>query len=425
MEIYIEILKYCPEKSTHTKIFCLPGMLMNLTAEFVKTVNMIIQKMDTRNKDHMKIIDELRSKIKKVMMKCENSEFLVNSILSKIEENKKTCNDVVYVRKEGNIKAIISRDVLKPTIYDVKKLEIHCECLMSPFGVFNTFNGYFIVEKEEDLRVLDSHLKEVVLCIFDHEYRSFEGFTCLIGIYVPEGYVYIIDALKFRDVIAQLRLFTCQVKKIFHSQKDVERVLNDFGSMGCYQNFNVPESNVYVDWRIRPLNEILCSIICSELIETVEKVNNRFITEVHEKSTKNELEEFLNTYNLGDTLSDLTSDLLKLRTYLARNNDESVQFVMTDDQLYSIIINKPSNVQEFEVLFERMSSVLRLHVGDFLLILNKKSPGFSLENLKTKSVISVDDSLKEEITNRHRSFEKSNENELNREESDFSFEISD
>lgn len=400
-------------------------MLMDLTAEFVKTINMTIRLMDPKNKDHMKIIDDLKLKIKRIMSKCENSEFLVNSLVSKMEENNKKCEDIVYVRREGSIKAIVSRDVLKPVLCNVKKLEIHCECLMSPFEAFNPFSGYFIIENEEDLRILDSHLKEVVIGIFDHEYRSFEGFTCLIGIYVPEGHVYIIDALKFRDIITQLRLFTCQVKKIFCSQNNVERVLDDFGSMGCYQNFNVPESDVYIDWRIRPLNEILCSIICNELTIAVEKVNNRFITERYEKTSVNELECFLDSYNLGSSLSDLSSDLLKLRTYLARNNDESVQFVMTDDQLYSILINRPSNVQEFEVLFERMSSVLRLHVGDFLLVLNKKPQGFSLENLKAKSVISADDPSKEEAPNPHRSFEKLNENELKNEESDFSFEMSD
>lgn len=365
-------------------IFLLSIMLTELVAEFVKTLNSLIPYVNTNNKKEIELIQKLKDKIKNVMHMCEKSEEILFSSLLKIEENEKECKDIVYIRKDMNIKAIVSRDVLKPVIRPVEKLEVDCMCLFNEFAPFEDKKGYMIVETEEMLKEIDNKLENVVIAVFDHDYRSFEGFTCFISIYTEFGHIYIIDAIKYRDILPKLRLFTCQVKKIFSSQKDVERIIKDFGCIGCYQNFDIPESKVFVDWRIRPLNDILCYIICSTMIDTVEKVNNRIVTERHFPGPIEEGLAFIEKYNIGESLQNVTNDLLKLRNYLGKQYNEGLQYIITDNQLYSVIINMPRTISEFEVLFPRMSSVLRLHVSDFLLVINKKPKGFSIENLKSK-----------------------------------------
>ncbi|ELA42896.1 uncharacterized protein VICG_00211 [Vittaforma corneae ATCC 50505] len=365
-------------------------MLMDLAAEFVKQLNSAIGQLDTQNENHAGPIEKLADKISKTMKRCEASEDFINMLISKIEDSLKECRDVVYVRKDGNICAIVSRDIVKPNINTTSKLNIECTCLFAPFEKFEENKGYIIIDSEESLRKLDSMLENVILGVFDHDYRSFEGFSCFIGLYVPNGYIYIIDTVKFRDIIPQLRLLTCGVKKIICSQRDVDRLVKDFGSIGCYQNFNVPDSNVYIDWRIRPLNEVLCCIICSELINAVEKHNLGMAHERHQMQPTNEMNDFMNFYGVHASFRNVAEDLMKLRVYLAKKNDESLQYVMTDIQLYQLILNMPSNVDEFEFLLNRMSSILRLHVGDVLLILNQKSRMFSLESLKSKNTESCE-----------------------------------
>lgn len=360
-------------------------MLMDLTAEFVKRLNSAIGELDVENKDHRMLIDRMMEKLSVVMKDCEASEDAVSSIISKIEESTRECKDIVYVRRDESISAVLSRDVAKPCVGPVNKLAITCNCLFDTFGEFEASKGYTVIDTEKALRALDSQLSHVILGVFEHSYRSFDVFTCFLGLYLPNGNMHIIDAIKFREIIPQLRLLTCEVKKVITSERGVECLIRDFGSLGCYQNFNTPEKNVFIDWRIRPLNDVLCCIICNDLIDAAEKLNMGLPTERHELQPTNEVEDFMEAFEISEAQRVLVEDLIKLRAYLAKKNDESPQFVMTDIQLYKVILNMPEDMEEFAALLTRMSSILRLHVSDFLIILNQKSKVFSLERLKSKT----------------------------------------
>jgi len=388
-------------------------MVMDLTAEFVKQLNTVLGGLDMGDKDHVELIDRLRGKISSVMEICKDSEELVNQLLSKIEDNNKQCKDIVYVRKDENILAVVSRDVVKPTIGQVDKINIECDCLLNGFGKLEDNKGYVVVDSEENLRRLDGMLSNVVLGVYEHDYRCFEGFVAVIGLYMPDGYVYIIDGIRFREIIPQLRLLRCGVTKILTSQRGVEWLIRDYGALGCYQNFNIPESEVYIDWRIRPLSEVMCCAICTDLMNAVKKCNMSLLTERHEPIHVDEVESFMDLFNIAMSKRALVEDLIKLRTYLAKNNDESPQFVMTDTQLYQVILNMPENVSEFELLLGRMSSILRLHVSDFLIIINQKSKIFSIESLKAKRIEEIQPvKLDDFSVNKYRSFDCSSAEDI-------------
>lgn len=384
--------------------------LMNLTAEFVKTLNSSIQSFNLKDISEVEQIQLLQQRIAKVMNLFEKSEENASVLLKQLGKSINECKDVVYIRKEGNLRAIVSRDIIKPVIRPVTKLEIECDCIFEVEERFEESKGYFSVETEEDLRKLDNMLSTVIVSVFDHKYRSYEPFTCIISLYVPAGFIYIIDAIKFRDIIPSLKLFRCGINKIFTSQFDVQRIFEDFGSCGCYKNFNIPHADLFVDWRIRPINETFNSIMCDIMIKTAEKINLQLPTECYKPVKCNEIEDFMEEFDLSELSADIVEDLLKLREYLARNNDEGVQYVMTNKQLYNLIVNMPTSLEEFESLFERMSSVLRLHAGDFLIILKRKSKIFSLENLKCKQEVNKDETKDDRLD--YCTIEESQESDL-------------
>lgn len=252
---------------------------------------------------------------------------------------------------------------------------------MFKYHFFNEFKQYELVKTEQELRNIDQTLSNVCISVFDHDYRSYEGFACIIAVYVTSGVVYIIDAIKFRDIITDLRLLRHSVNKIIHCRKCVERLKKDFGEIQAYQNFDFPETKIYIDWRIRPLPSELIDIICTNLTMMVECLNDNLPAEVHYPSLEDEFLVFTEKYGFPSN-HEIAQNLFKLRQYLAKKNDESPNYIITDSQLCDLIVNNPTEIEEFDTLFQRMSPLLRLHAIDFLLILRRRSKAFSMAELK-------------------------------------------
>lgn len=361
-----------------------PKTLMGFTSEFVKTLNVAIPNFNLKDFEEVSEIQALQQRLNSIMGKLASSEENASVLLDQIENSSPTCKDVVYVRHDNNLKAIVSRDIIKPKIRALQKLQIDCTCDWQIKKQFQASKGFFIVETEEKLREVDSALNEAVVGVFSHSYRTYTPFCCIIALYSPDGYIYIIDAIKFRTIIPGLRLLKCGVKKVFTSRRAVDAIFTDFGTMGCYRNFDIPASDFYVDWRIRPINEAFEGIICDDLMKAVEKLNMGLPTELHVPTVEDATANFLGEFNLTEVSAEIVKNLLNFRDYLAKLNDEGPQYVISDKQLYNLIVNMPSSLEEFESLFDRMSAVLRLHASDFMIILNRKSKIFSLEQLKSK-----------------------------------------
>jgi exosome complex exonuclease RRP6 len=368
--------------------------LVDLTAEFVKTLNHLIPTLDSSNSNTQEQIEFIKQRITKIREKVSGSELNVDILLTKLCINEIQPVDIIYVRKDTSLRAIVSTNITKPKINEVTRSSEKCYCIFSDFQYFQPLKGYILIESEKQLREIDAGLTQVCLEIFDHDYRSYNGFSCYAAVYTADGLLYIIDLIRFRELVPTLNLLKCNVLKMIHCRKCVERLYKDFGEIGCYRNFDVSEKNLYVDWRIRPINEGFISIISESVNEIVEKVNERMSSEKYEVEMKNELLDFINEHNLPEDCP-LLPELLKLRTYLAKNNDESVNYVMTDSQLICLLENNPTTVAELDSLFPRMSCVMRLHAGDFLLILQKRAKVFSLEKLKKKYNLHIE--LEDEV----------------------------
>ncbi|KAI5168553.1 hypothetical protein PAEPH01_0226 [Pancytospora epiphaga] len=357
--------------------------LIKETANFIKELNRFIQRVNLQEEGAMEMIKRIRNRVELIIEQTSSAEGSAVTLLSKLLAAEHTESEVLYIRKDGLFRAAVSLTVLKPVIAQIEPIVDECYCPFFEFQHFNPKTECIYVDSEEQLFKLDSSVDQVCIEVLDHTYRSYKGFTCLIAMYIPTGIVYIIDTIKFRETIPKLRLLRCGVYKLIHCSECVERLHADFGNIGCYRNFSIFPKDIYIDWRIRPIGDTLLNFILEDLEEMVEKVNSKLITEKHFIVEKVEITDFIKKFNLPPDCA-MLPELLKLRNYLARRYDEGVQYVLTDSQLLMMLEATPTTIEGIDQLFPRMSSVLRLHAGDFILILRRRAHIFSLERLKEK-----------------------------------------
>ncbi|XP_039763194.1 exosome component 10 isoform X3 [Pararge aegeria] len=143
------------------------------------------------------------------------------------------------------------------------------------------------VSTEEELNELLKHLEtveELGVDLEHHNYRSFQGFTCLIQITTVGG-DYVVDALGLREHLHKLNeVFTNpKILKIFHgANNDVQWLQRDFGVyvVGMFDTFQaarelglprksllallkeycdleIDKTHQLADWRLRPLTEAM------------------------------------------------------------------------------------------------------------------------------------------------------------------------
>lgn len=376
----------------HRQIY--PMGLIDTTAEFVKRLNALVRDLDVRDENAMAQVDVLKRRIAAIRDRLSGAEARAIVLIDKLCTPPKEDTDTIFVRKDGMLKAIISESIQKPQVEPVKKADHGCNCSHSHMGHFSEPSQYMYIDTEAQLLEVDAAFVQVCLLVLDHDYRSFAGFCCYLAVCTPEGMLYMIDAIKLRTTIPRLRLLRCGVQKLVHCRRCVERLTADFGRMGCYRNYDAAEKDVFVDWRIRPLNETFVGIASECIREVVEKSNMQITSEKYEASPRNELAEYCERYQLPSDCPFL-ADLLKLRAYLAETYDEGVQYVMTDGQLHAVLESMPTTIAEFDAAFVRMSSVARLHAGDFLLILKKRAKAFSMERLKIKTADGEKEAIEE------------------------------
>ena len=382
--------------------------LLELTAEFVKTLNQVIPTIDNRNKNIMEELKTLKLRISRIISQTASSEGILIDFLKKQERNKEKISNYIIVRKEGELQAVISTSLQKTTIDPFEKINSECDCLIEGFETFNKLTNLMVIENLKQLFELDESIQNVCICVYDHTYRSYEGFTCFITIATPSGEAYAIDAIKFRDAITKLRLLKCGVQKMIHCRECVQRLIKDFGLIGCYRNYDNHENNCYIDWRIKPLDQVFITIMYDQMQELINTANLKISTEKYEMEITNEIIDFSEKRNVPLDCPYL-AEILKLRDYLAKTHDEGVQFVLTNQQITLLLESTPTSVQMFEAVLPRMSTVLRPHVRDFILILLKRAKIFSLKKLKDKiNSPEIDMSNTIIISNepKHRSFKK-------------------
>ncbi|KAM0686713.1 hypothetical protein COBT_002060 [Conglomerata obtusa] len=91
-------------------------------------------------------------------------------------------------------------------------------------------------------------------------------------------------------------------------------------------------------------------------------------------------ESFMDKYFLLEDNGNYVDEIIKLRYFIAKNSNESIDYVMTDKQLLDLIYTKPLNREDFIDCLGRMSALVREHMCDIILIIKKIMEGNNEQN---------------------------------------------
>ncbi|ORD98716.1 hypothetical protein A0H76_2022 [Hepatospora eriocheir] len=350
-------------------------------------INKVISEINANNgtSDDFK---ELITEINILTEKLKDSETNVRNLFELIEQENKTPDDAIYITENNQLRSIIPYNIIKPHIPEINKLESNCNCQKEHSFRFENLSDCVVIKDENMLIEIDSQLETVFIEIFGHYYRTYNPFICWMTLLDINGKLYIVDVLKFRMILPKLRLLNCGVDKIIHCRECVRYLERDFGKIGCYINLprEIKCDVSLFDYRIRPLNDIFINLMKSSVNDNVFELNSNISFEkyqgLEEKSIDDMIDDFNDKLDINYKIDNLDK-VLQFREFLAKESNESQEFVMTDTQVLTFIESKPKTVKDFSVLFPRISHVLRLHATDLILIGSRKSTGFSMKNLKS------------------------------------------
>ena len=330
---------------------------------------------------------------KELIVKINELKIHFKDAETKILQLKKYHNQIIKngmktfcIFQHNVLKAVISENVEKLLINAVFKLTKKCDCkLQLQSYYFAPYKNTVIIQHKKELFDLDNDLKYCIIEIFDHRYRTYQPFICWITIYVPAGTLYIIDSLKFRQVLPKLNLLKCNIKKIIHCEECVKLLYEEFGEIGCYVNFNYIPKNIFIDHRIRPIPKVVIGFMKNSMQQILQKIMTNIVYSRYKYTCKVlTMEEKTTEFKIKNKIKEdipYLNNLLQFRDFLARKYDESIQFILPDYQLLILIQFNPTSVNDFTNCLKKISPILRIHATDILLILRKKKD-FSVSNLK-------------------------------------------
>ncbi|ADM12602.1 uncharacterized protein Eint_111020 [Encephalitozoon intestinalis ATCC 50506] len=353
--------------------------LLDLSVKLVEEVNLFLRQ--GRHSLDVLEMEKLVNKINEVQLLVKDSERNFKQILKEIEGEHARSDSVVIVTKNKKLVCVLGEEIVKPRIESIDAED--SKCSHTPFFYeFKPFGSTVYVETLDQLLDVDKRITQAAIEVFDHTYRSYRGFSCLISVGDTEGCIYIIDAIRFRAAIPRLALLKCGVPKIVHCEQCVQRLLQDFKHIGCFRNYEISSDMVFIDWRIRPVPKFLLEVLCKGVQKIREMLERGVETRTYCSKEIDEVEDIAVRYGIkSNNDNDILKALLKLRRFLAKNNDESVHYVMTDDQVVRLLRVKPDTQDKFLGEIGRLSPLARQHAMDFLLVFNGKKGSFQLQDL--------------------------------------------
>ncbi|KAJ3085753.1 Exosome component 10 [Quaeritorhiza haematococci] len=305
----------------------------------------------------------------------------------------------------------------------------------------------------DDVKTLDNMLKvlesatEIAVDLEHHDYRSFQGFTCLIQISTREE-DFIVDALELRSHLHKLNeTFTNpQIVKVFHgAEMDIQWLQRDFGvyivnlfdtyHASCvmelskhsyafllqhYCDVHTDKKYQLADWRIRPLtNEMLryarmdthyllyiYDKMRNEILSRSDPVTHNLLRVTLQRSEQTALRQYeKEIYRMdGDGPGGWMTTLSKYgrplnteqvavfravhgwRDHIARQEDESTRYVLPNHMLFTIADQMPTDPPGILGCCRPVPPLVRMYTTE-LATLIERARLEARERLKAKSQI--------------------------------------
>ncbi|QSL64779.1 hypothetical protein MERGE_002081 [Pneumocystis wakefieldiae] len=337
---------------------------------------------------------------------------------------------------EGNDKRYKAGSLPHPYEYEINNIRYSEELFkekkpMDPIS-FNDSKAIWVntVEILEEMLKNLKNATEVAVDLEHHDYRSYQGFVCLMQI-STRTVDWIVDTLELREELEILNeVFTdSNIIKVFHgASMDIIWLQRDFGLyivglfdtyhatkilefeghslaflLKKYVNFNTDKRYQLADWRIRPLPEEMLSYARSDthfLLYIYDHLKNELL--LKSTSTRNLLLSVFSASNnvalrifekdkydtdgsgvdgwkgiLQKWSNCLTSDLQvsvlialhKWRDKVARQEDESVRYVLPNHILAQIAVNCPKDATSIFAICNNVPPLVRVHVDEIVRII--------------------------------------------------------
>lgn len=283
------------------------------------------------------------------------------------------------------------------------------------------------VETEEDFEKVKDQLNAerfLAVGVENHSFRSYKGFICLAQVATATE-IYVIDAMLLRHRMQELEFFSNpDVLKIMHGSApaiawlhrdynlpvnsviDTHCVASHLGESPSLQNLVAKHCGAQLarefqmaDWRNRPLpQEMLAHAANSvrHLFRLLSSLLGRgpnleaIIAASHQETASRHAPParsaglFAERYSLPNT--EVLEEVLKLRDFIARDEDESPQFVLTNRQVCQLVASLPRDQAEVFRMFDRISPLFKSNMNNFIRILaGGCSKVFDLDALKLRS----------------------------------------
>ncbi|KAG5513589.1 hypothetical protein PMAC_001021 [Pneumocystis sp. 'macacae'] len=277
------------------------------------------------------------------------------------------------------------------------------------------------VQLLEDMVKNLKNATEIAVDLEHHDYRSYQGFVCLMQI-STRNIDWIVDTLELReeleilnevlhgasmDIIWLQRDFGLYIVGLFDTYH-ATRVLGFEGHslaflLKKYVNFDSDKRYQLADWRIRPLPEemlsyarsdthfllyiydqlknelLLKSTLSHNLLLLVLSASNNVALKVFEKDKydidgfgvdgwKNILQKWSNCLTSELQVSVLIS-LHQWRDKIARQEDESVRYVLPNQTLVQIAVNCPDNAASVLSICNHIPPLVRVYVDEIVQII--------------------------------------------------------
>ncbi|KAI5193309.1 exosome complex exonuclease RRP6 [Nematocida minor] len=282
------------------------------------------------------------------------------------------------------------------------------------------------ISTEEDCKMANSLILQQNVIGVDakkHTFRSYNGFTCYIQVSTHDS-IFLFDMIALRnhsklltfwDVESIVKVFYKEKKKTEWLRKDLKYTIkstvdimnmhgmpahiNSLHSAICEITGNIVKKQFHlVDWRYKPISqEILSELetgvgylleIAAELARntTQEEFVDKYRNTCEEEKTKTDPEEFCNKY--GVEMNESFLKIFLLRDFIAKEEDESPQFLMTDRQLAMFIKTQPASPEDVFKVFPNISPLFKANLNNFLNLLKIKTKptSFNMTALKESHV---------------------------------------
>lgn len=349
-------------------------MVINTTNELLANINTLLEEINRTSTDTKQTEMELKRILKEMdeLVRDENYYLERIDIIHGTGENIMNSSNIEIICADKSNKKIAlgAQNILKPIISS-KEINKEYRCDRK---IEKTIPEYLKYSKKE-IRIesqddLDSFIEKIekqclLFHAYTHSYHTYLPYTCFLLVRT-ETNDFIFDLLKYPDLFPET-IFSCDFDK-FMSYETLLIISKEFClKMCCFKLVKVQELFL-VDWRIK-VDSSWFQIRVDDLLDTSDylkkyvglNVTSHYDATENIEAAFNRISQKISTENESP---DKLMKILKLRDFIAKTNNESPNYVMTERQIFQIF-------EKEEI--KRASPLMRAHTADIMFIIENKS----------------------------------------------------